>query len=287
MISFNFKLIIFSIILGTLFLIYNNDFYELYKNINHKNFLWVPRNFRSLGELMNEPITNNEHENNELREYGNTNERKYKKNIYLNDDAKLKDKLPEVTGKENTGTTNLNKYIKETYNKKKEAQSNRFSPSLKYIEIQRKVYSNFFVKKIMDFQNFLYKSNDKSSECENKKNSSDKLSSSSNDHDNYLDIFKKNCARGVRGCVFWSEAIGNYSILGAAFAVIGATKTPGSVVFGPGGIAALVVILIAVAIIILYIWLFRRRKNSLRYECKRLKNTWKHECKRIKKFMQT
>nr|SPJ13304.1 stevor PIR protein, putative [Plasmodium sp. DRC-Itaito] len=41
----------------------------------------------------------------------------------------------------------------------------------------------------------------------------------------------------------------------------------------PWGIAALVLLILAVVLIILYIWLYRRRKNSLKHECK------KHLCK--------
>ncbi|SOS81815.1 PIR protein [Plasmodium sp.] len=41
----------------------------------------------------------------------------------------------------------------------------------------------------------------------------------------------------------------------------------------PWGIAALVLIILAVVLIILYIWLYKRRKNSLKHECK------KHLCK--------
>ncbi|SPJ08111.1 stevor PIR protein, putative [Plasmodium sp. DRC-Itaito] len=41
----------------------------------------------------------------------------------------------------------------------------------------------------------------------------------------------------------------------------------------PWGIAALVVLILAVVLIILYIWLYRRRKNSWKHECK------KHLCK--------
>ncbi|EWC78508.1 hypothetical protein C923_00828 [Plasmodium falciparum UGT5.1] len=44
-------------------------------------------------------------------------------------------------------------------------------------------------------------------------------------------------------------------------------------IFHPCGIAALVLLIITVALIILYIWLYRRRKNSLKHECK------KHLCK--------
>ncbi|EWC89558.1 hypothetical protein PFNF54_01629 [Plasmodium falciparum NF54] len=43
--------------------------------------------------------------------------------------------------------------------------------------------------------------------------------------------------------------------------------------FPPYGIAALVLLILAVLLIILYIWLYRRRKNSWKHECK------KHLCK--------
>ncbi|SPJ11729.1 stevor PIR protein,putative [Plasmodium sp. DRC-Itaito] len=43
--------------------------------------------------------------------------------------------------------------------------------------------------------------------------------------------------------------------------------------FPPYGIAALVLLVLAVVLIILYIWLYRRRKNSWKHECK------KHLCK--------
>ncbi|ETW58142.1 hypothetical protein PFMC_05953 [Plasmodium falciparum CAMP/Malaysia] len=43
--------------------------------------------------------------------------------------------------------------------------------------------------------------------------------------------------------------------------------------FYPWGMAALVLFILAVVLIILYIWLYRRRKNSWKHECK------KHLCK--------
>ncbi|SOV83749.1 PIR protein [Plasmodium reichenowi] len=46
-----------------------------------------------------------------------------------------------------------------------------------------------------------------------------------------------------------------------------------SAIFEPCGIAALVLLILAVILIILYIWLYRRRKNSYKHECK------KHLCK--------
>ncbi|EWC76589.1 hypothetical protein C923_02732 [Plasmodium falciparum UGT5.1] len=49
--------------------------------------------------------------------------------------------------------------------------------------------------------------------------------------------------------------------------------TSATAMFEPFGIAALVLLIIAVVLIILYIWLYRRRKNSWKHECK------KHLCK--------
>ncbi|EWC78907.1 hypothetical protein C923_00414 [Plasmodium falciparum UGT5.1] len=46
-----------------------------------------------------------------------------------------------------------------------------------------------------------------------------------------------------------------------------------SAIFVPCGIAALVLLILTVVLIILYIWLYRRRKNSWKHECK------KHLCK--------
>ncbi|SOV78331.1 stevor PIR protein, putative [Plasmodium reichenowi] len=46
-----------------------------------------------------------------------------------------------------------------------------------------------------------------------------------------------------------------------------------SAIFVPCGITALVLFILAVVLIILYIWLYRRRKNSWKHECK------KHLCK--------
>ncbi|EUR82068.1 hypothetical protein PFBG_00162 [Plasmodium falciparum 7G8] len=55
--------------------------------------------------------------------------------------------------------------------------------------------------------------------------------------------------------------------------VIGSASTMAMSTFNPYGIAALVLLILAVALIILYIWLYRRRKNSWKHECK------KHLCK--------
>ncbi|CZT98657.1 stevor [Plasmodium falciparum NF54] len=53
----------------------------------------------------------------------------------------------------------------------------------------------------------------------------------------------------------------------------GIISTPAMAAFEPYGIAALVLLILVVVIIILYIWLYRRRKNSLKHQCK------KHLCK--------
>ncbi|EUR81796.1 hypothetical protein PFBG_00176 [Plasmodium falciparum 7G8] len=55
--------------------------------------------------------------------------------------------------------------------------------------------------------------------------------------------------------------------------IAGTVSTLASAAFPPYGIAALVLLILAVALIILYIWLYRRRKNSWKHECK------KHLCR--------
>ncbi|SOV10069.1 stevor PIR protein, putative [Plasmodium gaboni] len=97
MISFNFKLFIFSIVLGALTLLYNNDFDVLYKNLNYENIVLVQTNPRSLAESSYEHRTNQKHKNSELREYQKTKEEQYKKNKYPNEDAKTKQKIPQGT----------------------------------------------------------------------------------------------------------------------------------------------------------------------------------------------
>ncbi|KNG74183.1 stevor [Plasmodium falciparum IGH-CR14] len=67
-------------------------------------------------------------------------------------------------------------------------------------------------------------------------------------------------ASAAGGVTCYSDLIG--SAVGAATGI-----------FHPCGIAALVLLILAVVLIILYIWLYRRRKNSWKHECK------KHLCK--------
>ncbi|KOB84861.1 hypothetical protein PFDG_00182 [Plasmodium falciparum Dd2] len=55
--------------------------------------------------------------------------------------------------------------------------------------------------------------------------------------------------------------------------ILGTVPTYAITAFQPYGIAALVLLILAVVLIILYIWLYRRRKNSWKHECK------KHLCK--------
>ncbi|SOV20175.1 stevor PIR protein, putative [Plasmodium sp. gorilla clade G2] len=128
MIFYNIKLIIFSIILVSLTLTYNNDCDGLYKYINYKNMVLWPMNFRCLGELSHGFIANNKHKNSKLREYGNTNERKYKKDKYPYDKTKTKQNIPHVKEKGNVGTPHLKKY-------EKESKSNRPTRSFKHSEI--------------------------------------------------------------------------------------------------------------------------------------------------------
>lgn len=69
-----------------------------------------------------------------------------------------------------------------------------------------------------------------------------------------------------------SSAIKSVGTAVCASDLAGATSTAISI-FLPCGITALVLLILAVVLIILYIWLYRRRKNSWKHECK------KHLCK--------
>ncbi|SOV84141.1 PIR protein,putative [Plasmodium sp.] len=313
MISYNIKFIFFSIILGILTLIYNNDYSQLYKNIHYKSFVELPNNFRTLGELLCEPPTSPIHDSNLLSEYGNKNEKTYSKNNYTNNHAKTNFKITEVTKKVNTQTTNSKKYKKENYNKDKEPKSNRSSRSIKYLEMQRKLYNNFYAKPGTDFKNMSDKSNNKFCEYENKKEWSNKV------HDKYLDNLKECCVGGAGMCVVSSAGSGfagitaaksaglncvlstqvfvvggkvagvNVTGLSALGEVIKAFGSSSGVVkvlaaeaikdtafmatFQPYAIAIYVILAIIAVIIILYIWLRRRRKYSWKHKYK------KHLCR--------
>ncbi|SOS81732.1 PIR protein, putative [Plasmodium sp.] len=60
---------------------------------------------------------------------------------------------------------------------------------------------------------------------------------------------------------------------GGASDLVGGAVTSATAIFHPFGIAALVLLILAVLLIILYIWLYRRRKKSWKHECN------KHLCK--------
>ncbi|SOV79097.1 PIR protein,putative [Plasmodium sp. gorilla clade G3] len=113
-----------------------------------------PINFRLLVELSHQCIKNNKYENNELKEYGNISERKHEKDKYRGDDAKTKHKMQQLTKKKYTGTQNLMKYKNETYDKEKGEKSNRTYCSLKYLEMQTKLYNNIDEKPEFYIQNF-------------------------------------------------------------------------------------------------------------------------------------
>nr|SPJ13349.1 stevor PIR protein,putative [Plasmodium sp. DRC-Itaito] len=66
---------------------------------------------------------------------------------------------------------------------------------------------------------------------------------------------------------------GTKACAGGAGDIAGTISTPAMAAFPPYGIVALVLLILAVVLIILYIWLYRRRKRSLKHECK------KHLCK--------
>ncbi|SOV12002.1 stevor PIR protein, putative [Plasmodium sp. gorilla clade G2] len=157
MISYNFKLFIFSIVLGALTLFYNvrnkkNDCHGLYTNIKYKNIVLVQTNPRSLAESSHELTANDKHENNKLREYRNTKETKYKNNKYPEDDTKTKQKIPPITNKKFPGTPNLMKYRKETYDNTQGGISNISPGHLGYLEMQRKLYNDFDGKQELHFR---------------------------------------------------------------------------------------------------------------------------------------
>ncbi|SCQ12551.1 stevor PIR protein,putative [Plasmodium sp.] len=194
------KLILFWNILEQLTLIYNNNCYRLYKNTNNGNIALIRTNFRSLAELSHKHTTNYKYENKGLKEYGNKNDKKYKKNKYPKNDVKSKQNVLEVPKNENTRTANSKKYTNEKYNKEKEAKSNRSSSSIKYLKRQSKHYNNVYEKSEMDFEKLTDKSNNKSPEHPNKKKSSDKISSSSKDHDKNLVNLETACVGGAYAC---------------------------------------------------------------------------------------
>ncbi|SOV84350.1 stevor PIR protein,putative [Plasmodium sp.] len=196
---YNFKLIIFSILLGTLTLSYKNYWDGLYKNININN-----------GNIVNE--------NNKSREFGHMNEKKSKKNKYPKNNTRTKQKLP-VPENENNRISNSKKNAKEKYDKEKEAKSNRTSCFLKYLGTLRKKICNLFVKKNKDSLNLSDKSiteNDKSRERPNKKKSSNKLSSSNKKHDKNLVNLKNLFVGSVGVCGFASPVLINWGSLAAA-----------------------------------------------------------------------
>ncbi|SOV10074.1 stevor PIR protein, putative [Plasmodium gaboni] len=168
MISYNFKLFIFSIVLGALTLFYNNECHVLYTNIKYKNIVLVQTNLRSLAESSHDLTANDKHENNELSEYSNTNKRKYKKEKYPNDDEKTKEKVPQITNKKFPGTPNKKKYIKEICNNTQGGNSNISPGRLGYLGMQRKLYNDFDGKLELYFRKLSNKSNnknDKPSQC--------------------------------------------------------------------------------------------------------------------------
>lgn len=238
--------------------------------MKYKNIVLMPINYRSLTELSYELTTNHKHKNNELRVYGNTNERKYKKKEYPNDDSKIKQKISQVIEKETTTTTNSKNYRKGKYNKENKSQQNISSRSFKYLQMQRTLYNNFYLKPEIHFHNFSDKTNDKNNiSCEfaHNKKSYNQIPSSNKVHDNYLYYTKKCCVGGAGACAISSARTG----IAAVVATVTVDTVKGVVSTAPYvcGISSLVLILITVIHIVLYIGLHSRRKNS-----------WKHEWKK-------
>ncbi|SOV23553.1 stevor PIR protein,putative [Plasmodium sp. DRC-Itaito] len=156
MLFYSVKLVIFSIILGTLTLIYNNDFHVLYKNMKYENIVLGKINYRSLAELSHEHRTNRKHKNSELKEYQKTKEEQYKKNKYPNDDAKTKQKIPQGRENENTRISNKTSSKKEIYNNTQGGNSDMSPRRLRYLEIQRKLYNGIDEIKERELQYYLH-----------------------------------------------------------------------------------------------------------------------------------
>ncbi|CDO61995.1 stevor [Plasmodium reichenowi] len=69
------------------------------------------------------------------------------------------------------------------------------------------------------------------------------------------------------------EAGAKATVCGLSDVLTPTLTSSASTIFTGCGIAALVILILVIVLIILYIWLYRRRKNSLKHECK------KHLCK--------
>lgn len=162
-----------------------------------------------------------------------------------------------------------------------------FSSSLKYLEMQRKLYNNFYSKPEIDFENFSNKSNNKLCECINKNKSYNILTSSNKVHDKYLDNLKERCVGGVGICIFSSEATVYSGVVAGSAIFEKVSNTPVGLWsptetykvffltsnFLPYGIAIAVFIAVIIIVIFLYVYLRNRRKHSWKYECK------KHLCR--------
>ncbi|ETW39344.1 hypothetical protein PFNF135_06278 [Plasmodium falciparum NF135/5.C10] len=147
---------------------------------------------------------------------------------------------------------------------------------------------------------------DKSSTCEYTDTNNTKLEKTKG-RDKYLKHLKHRCIGGICSCsvgsflltmsgLYFAKAavlkyiaaspapynacastINIYNMIAGGSACVsditGTAASAATAIFEPCGIAALVLLILAVVLIILYIWLYRRRKNSYKHECK------KHLCK--------
>lgn len=111
--------------------------------------------------------------------------------------------------------------------KKKKANSNISSRSIKYSEMQRKLYNNFNVKSVMDFEKFSHISKVKPCECEYKNKSNNQLHSLNNVHDNYLSNLNAGCAGAIGVCAVSSTVtkIAGATATAAAKDVLNAAST--------------------------------------------------------------
>ncbi|SOS81739.1 PIR protein, pseudogene, putative [Plasmodium sp.] len=177
-----------------------------------------------------------------------------------------------------------------------------------YINLKYGMYTNNDVKS--------NGKNDKPCAIENKKKSSNKLTSSNKVHDNYLDNLKSCCVGAVNTCALSSILTGYFGVLAGAeaavtsfpalsssitsasigikfffisvlehaiktathstlgsiietFGVVEGAASAGTLAFFSYGMAIVALIAVTVIVILLYVWLRKRRKNSWKYECKK------------------
>ncbi|SOV75063.1 stevor PIR protein, putative [Plasmodium reichenowi] len=280
------KVLLFTFLINTLLL----PQYENFIN-NHYNVSFIPNNTQIStikSRLLAQTQKHNPHYHNdpELKEIiDKLNNEAIKKYLQTHDPYKQLQELVEKNGTKLTGGNNAepisttDKELLETHEDVLDEEND--------IMLKSDMYPNDDEK------------SDKSSTCECTDINNAKLATTKG-KDKYLKQLKERCKGGIRFCSIGSIIlifIGKYAsyviILnifnetsmittiqaGANATVCGLSDilTPAaasdSAIFGGCGIASLVLIILAVVLIILYIWLYRRKKNSWKHEYK------KHLCK--------